>query len=80
MPTVTVRHGRSCTVGSVTWPLRAGFLVTVLAVVPASHGAELQSPNGKLLVTVGIKEHLEPYPIGPLPADECGRLLDERAG
>ena len=40
-------------------------LVLTTGAVPALEAAELRSPDGRIVVTVGVKERLEPYPSGP---------------
>jgi alpha-glucosidase len=45
-------------------PLLLAALV-LLAAAPRGSAAELRSPDGRIVVTVGIKERLEPYPAGP---------------
>ena len=42
-------------------PLAACFLLVPAAV---SSAAELRSPDGRIVVTVGVKERLDPYPSG----------------
>jgi alpha-glucosidase len=39
--------------------------LVLLASAAFSAGAELRSPDGRIVVTVGVKERLEPYPSGP---------------